>query len=320
MRAVPQVPALLAFPARRRGLYLVAGLVTLAIACGDGSVAEVAAIPETELARRQATDEAKVAGFGADMDIAARRARAAAEPPAAAPSQAPRPRPLADSAVGTMLIRTGHAFVRVDSLEPAMARLRELAASLGGVIGNVAINGGANMVRHAEIELRIPSGRFDAAMTGFAPIGKVETSSINAADVTEEFVDVRARVANARRLEARLIDLLATRTGKLEDVLAVERELARVREEIERSEGRLRWIGARVEMSTIQVVLSEREPLVGQHPGQSVLGQAFVRAWRNFIGLVAGAIASLGLLVPLGLAAFVAARWWRRRRRGSMEA
>src|SRR5205823_10851551 len=76
------------------------------------------------------------------------------------------------------------------------------------------------------------------------PIGKLESVNVSAEDVGEEYVDVAARMANARRLESRLIDLLAARTGKLKDVLDVEQELARVREEIERYEGRLRYLKA----------------------------------------------------------------------------
>ena len=60
-------------------------------------------------------------------------------------------------------------------------------------------------------------------------------------------------MATARRLEERLVALLATRTGRLEDVLAVERELARVREESERDQGRLRYLGRCVATSSLSV-------------------------------------------------------------------
>lgn len=303
MRAAPLVPE------RRLPALLAAGLLLLALACGDAPAPMVG----------EASVEGKVA---ADMVAAApemglARGMATEAPP---PQAVPRPG-MADSAISTMLIRRGDVSVRVDSLEPAMAALRRLAASLGGTVGNVSITAGEFTVRSATLELRIPAPRFDEAMGGLAPIGKVEHSSVTAEDVGEEYVDVRARVANARRLESRLIDLLATRTGKLEDVLAVERELARVREEIERNEGRMRWLGARVATSTIAVTVSEKAPIVGENPGQSVLGQAFVRAWQNFIGLVAWVIASLGVLVPAAVVLWLAARWWQRRRRqGSMEA
>jgi hypothetical protein len=117
--------------------------------------------------------------------------------------------------------------------------------------------------------------------------------------VSEEFVDLTARTANARRLEERLLELLATRTGKLQDVLSVERELARVREEIERMEGRLRYLKTRTELSTLSVALHEPPPLVSPNPGRNPLAEAVREAWRNFVGVLAAGIASLGYLVPV---------------------
>ena len=213
-----------------------------------------------------------------------------------------------------MLIRTANIGIKVDSLEVAMAALRRLAAALGGAVGNVSVSAGEFQVRSATLELRVPSARFADAMAGMSPIGKVEYSNESAEDVGEEYVDLTARIANSKRLESRLIDLLATRTGKLEDVLAVERELARVREEIERHEGRVRYLSTRVATSTLSVTVSEPAPVVSE-PGKSVIGEAFTRAWQNFVALVASGIASLGYLVPLGLVLLLAWRLRRKQRR-----
>ncbi|MFN0098769.1 MAG: DUF4349 domain-containing protein [Gemmatimonadaceae bacterium] len=212
-----------------------------------------------------------------------------------------------------MLIRTANVGIKVDSLETAMAALRRLATALGGAVGNVSVNAGEFQVRSATLELRVPSARFADAMAGMSPIGKVEYSNESAEDVGEEYVDLTARITNAKRLESRLIDLLATRTGKLEDVLAVERELARVREEIERQQGRVRYLSTRVATSTLSVTVSEPAPVVSE-PGKSVIGEAFVRAWKNFVALVASGIASLGYLVPLGVVVLLAWRLKAKRR------
>jgi len=218
----------------------------------------------------------------------------------------------------SMIIRNGSAAVQVDSLERAIAAVQQLAAAYGGFVGNTSLSAGEYQVRSATLELKIPVARFDAALNGLAPIGKVESVSTTAEDVGEEFVDVTARAANAKRLEDRLIDLLATRTGKLEDVLAVERELARVREEIERYEGRLRFLKTRVALSTLTVTVHERAPLVSVTPGQNVLLEAFKDAWRNFVRFVAGAISMLGIIIPsLALVVAVLIVWRRLRGRGT---
>ena len=125
-------------------------------------------------------------------------------------------------------------------------------------------------------------------------------------------MDVQARVANARRLEARLIDLLANRTGKLSDALSVERELARVREEIERYEGRMRYLRTRSAISTMTVTVHEPAPVLGSKPGDNPIAQAFRDAWRGFIALIAGIIASLGVLIPLAVIAWIGWVLYRR--------
>jgi hypothetical protein len=217
-------------------------------------------------------------------------------------------------AVAPMIIRTGSATIQVDSLELAVGRLRLLAQQLGGYVGNTSMETGANQVRSASVEVKIPARRWNELLTGLSPIGKREALTESAQDVGEEFVDVNARVANSRRLEERLIALLANRTGKLSDALTVERELARVREEIERYEGRIRYLRSQTAVSTMIVNLHEPLPVLGSQPGSNPIADAFRSAWRNFVGFIAGFISFLGVLVPL--AALAALIWWLVRRYG----
>src|SRR6266540_3929686 len=118
---------------------------------------------------------------------------------------------------------------------------------------------------------------------------------------------------NARRLERRFIELLATRAGRLKDVLDVEQALARVREEIERYEGRLRYLKAHTAMSTLTVTVHEPLPVVGS-AGKSVMGDAFRQAWRNFVTFLAVFVQALGVVIPLG--ALAGAVWLVVRARG----
>lgn len=219
-----------------------------------------------------------------------------------------------DSATPGMIIRTGQASIEIDKLDPALAKLRQLAAQLGGYVANSSFSGGRDQVRSATLELKIPAARYDQLTTGLNVIGKLESINTTADDVGEEYVDINARVANAHRLEERLVNLLATRTGKLEDVLAVERELARVREEVERYEGRMRFLRTRSAISTLTVTIHEPVPILGKTPGENPVEAAVRQAWRNFVGLIAAFIASLGVLVPVGLVGSVAWYFYRRAR------
>jgi uncharacterized protein DUF4349 len=189
------------------------------------------------------------------QNLAARPAAAVAvterfEPKAYADVE-PLPALTAPVVVTNMIIRSATASIEVDSLEVAVAQLKQLAARLGGYVGSSGIVTGKNQLRQATIEVKVPAARFDEVSSGLAPIGKLESFNVEAQDVGEEYVDVNARMDNAKRLERRLIDLLAARTGKLKDVLDVEQSLARVREEIERYEGRMRYLQAHTAMSTL---------------------------------------------------------------------
>jgi hypothetical protein len=215
-----------------------------------------------------------------------------------------------------MMIRIGQAFIEVDKVDPAILRIQQLSVQVGGYIANSSVSGGRDQIRQATLELKVPAAKYNEAVSALSAIGKVETVNSTAQDIGEEFVDVSARVSNARRLEERLITLLSTRTGKLDEVLRVERELARVREEIERYEGRLRYLSSRVATSTLTITVHEPAPILGSSPGENPIAAALRRAWKNFVAVIAGLISSLGVLIPLallGLAAWMGYRRWKAR-------
>jgi hypothetical protein len=265
-----------------------------------------------------ATAAARVTGNMAELSgavVGVATDAMSAESPPATPSD-----PLQNIRIGspapTMVIRTGQAYIEVEKVDSAASRVRQAAAQVGGFITNSSISGGRDQIRQATFEVKVPASRYDQAADLLSTIGKVETLTSTAQDVGEEFVDVTARVTNSRRLEERLISLLANRTGKLDEVLRVERELARVREEIERYEGRLRYLSARIALSTLTITIHEPAPILGNSPGENPIAAALRRAWKNFIAVVAGSIASLGVVIPLvlvALAAWLGYRRWKRR-------
>ena len=275
-------------------LFLTAALI--AAACR--------AIPQPETQERADTRGYSGTGVQGEVNLAA----ASAEPMLArqkAVAAGDAPLFLRSSVAAGMVIRTGQTSIEVDSLEQAVSQVRLLAGRIGGYVANTTMQTGRGQLRSASLELKIPAQRFEEGLGGLAPIGKLESVNVNAEDVGEEFTDVTARMGNSRRLESRLIDLLATRTGKLKDVLDVEQELARVRGEIERYEGRLRYLRAHAVLSTMTIYVHEPLPVVG-HAGSSVIGEAFKQAWRNFVALVAACIRGLGIVIPLGVLVTVA--------------
>jgi hypothetical protein len=208
--------------------------------------------------------------------------------------------PMPTDLSGAMLIRNGQASVEVVHLDGAMTKVRQVAAQLGGFVANMNLVGGRDEHRAAQLELRIPSAQFDAAVIALGTLGKVESISASVQDAGEEYVDLGARAANARHMEARLVEMLARRTGKLSEALTVEQELRRVREEIERYDARLKWLERKAALSSLQVTLHEPVSVLDQR-GPSPIAEAFAEAWRRAVGVLAWCIASLGVIVPLGL-------------------
>ena len=202
---------------------------------------------------------------------------------------------------GAMLVRHGTASIEVKAVDDALSRIRQTAAQFGGFVGNTALRTGKDEERSATLQLRVPSAQFDAAVGALSQLGKVESVSVNAEDVAEEYVDLGARLTNARRVEARLVELLATRTGKLSDVLTIEQELARVRQEAERYEARMRWLERRASLSSLDITIHEKLPLIDSPSGRGPILEAFAEAWERMVGFVAWLIAMLGILVPLGV-------------------
>jgi hypothetical protein len=283
-------------------------------ACGGGdSMEESAATTDVSLDMPAAASRSG-GGYAPTLERSATSAAATtsatasgAEPAAATETLGGQP---AAVTLSPMLVRTGVATLQVDSLETGIARIRQLAARVGGIIGNTTITAGSDETRQATVELRVPGDRFDEAVTGLNPIGKVESANVTAQDVGEEYTDLTARAANARRLEARLLELLDTRNGKLDEVLNMEREVARVREEIERMDGRLRYLRTRASVSTLTITLHEDQPVMST-PGERPIWDAFVSSWHNFVGLIAGVVAMLGWLVPLLFVLYGAWRVWK---------
>jgi uncharacterized coiled-coil protein SlyX len=107
--------------------------------------------------------------------------------------------------------------------------------------------------------IRVPVPRFEQFVAEAGKFGVAQSRDINSEDVSEEFVDLTARLKNKQQLEARILELVAQRSDEIKDILALEAELSRVREEIERMQGRLRYLIDRVALTTVELAAHERQ-------------------------------------------------------------
>lgn len=287
-------------------LALVAALALLIAACGRDTRDSNADKPDGLMASVVQKRVAVARSIASSMDAVA--AAPAARPPSAKvvneqpamATDAGAPLPPASDPAGAMLVRHGEASVEVRHVDDAVSRIRQTATQFGGFVANTAVRTGKDEQPSASLEVRVPTAQFDGLLAALRTVGKVERITAGAEDVGEEYVDLGARAANARRVEARLVEMLATRTGKLSDVLTVEQELARVRQEIERHDARLRWLERRAALSSLTVALHEPIGLIDR-PSPGPIVEAIGVAWQRMLGIIAWCIASLGILVPLGV-------------------
>jgi hypothetical protein len=156
-----------------------------------------------------------------------------------------------------MIARTAQITFTTMAFDKARAALDDILRRHQGYFGNVNLRAPDGMARTLEATLRVPAAQLDAALAEVRKLGRVESESQTGEEVTAQFVDLDARLANARHTEQRLTDLLRQRTGNLADVLAVEKELDNTRGEIERMEAEEKGLSNRVEFANLTVTMTE---------------------------------------------------------------
>ena len=148
-----------------------------------------------------------------------------------------------------------------------------------------------NQPQRADLTVRVPVEKLPAVLEQIRELGRVVNEQLSSEEVTAQVVDLEARLRNSRATEARLISVLEQRTGKVADILQVEREIARTREEIERMEAQRKNLVARVELATVNVTLVEefQAELAPAPVGTATrLRNAFVEGYDNLVGLLLG--------------------------------
>jgi hypothetical protein len=158
------------------------------------------------------------------------------------------------------IIRTGQVNIVVASYDAARDKLDALLVSIGGYVDATQVNRRQDAVSDATLTVRIPATSLGGLMTKLRDLGEITSESTNASDITDQYVDVAARLSNAQTLEKRLLELAADRNGKIDQLLQVERELANVRTEIEGYQTSLKQWNDRIAMTTLTLALSTQRP------------------------------------------------------------
>ena len=164
-------------------------------------------------------------------------------PVTAAPSDA-----YARSEHGRVMIRSGSLDLHAKDLDATKTAIEEIATDVQGRIEESSSQDG----KWLNMTLRVPEARLDETMDRIASLGKVVARSLRSRDVTEELIDLEARLRNLQALRDRLRAYLE-RASNLEEILAVERELARVQSELESLDAKLKVLKDQIAMSELDI-------------------------------------------------------------------
>ena len=269
----------------RHGLVAAAaGVVLVVIAVG--MLSQQRKSPSRESASVISLGESAAPGAASRMP----ELLASTEPLASYPKSPQRQQPAAAQTAtvqGPLIVRTARLTIVAADFDAARAEVERVVQRTGGFVGQMVAHGASGASRRLEATLRVPTPRLDETIAALRRLGQVISEAQDGEDVTQQSVDLDTRLANARVSEKRLRDILAQRTGRLSDVLDVEREIARVRGEIEQMESERRMLDRRLTYATVTLSLSEdrkSEVSLGPVPVSRRLRNAFVEGWTNAIG------------------------------------
>jgi anti-sigma factor RsiW len=226
-------------------------------------------------------------------------------------------------ASGPMIIRTAQLSLISKEFDKARANLEAILKRHRGYVGELKANDTTGSGRTLTATLRVPADQLDATLTEVKTLGRVESESQSGQDVTSQYVDLQARLTNARNTEQRLTDLLRNRTGKLSDVLEVEQELDRVRGQVEQMEAERKNMANQVSFATLNATIAEdyKAQLEVVPPSTATrLGNAAVDGYRSMadgiVSLVLFLLSTGPSLLLWGAILFFPARMlWKKVRR-----
>ena len=157
------------------------------------------------------------------------------------------------------LIRNATVELEIVSFDEAVRKITAFANEERGYVATTSSEKQANGKLRGEIVVKVLPENLDRFLQKIRGLGELKNQTLGTEDVTKAYFDTDARLKNARVMEQRLIDMLKTKTGKVSDLLQVEKELSRVREEIEKMQGELKYSDSQVQFATVTISLAEKE-------------------------------------------------------------
>jgi uncharacterized protein DUF4349/putative zinc finger protein len=157
------------------------------------------------------------------------------------------------------LIRNATVELEIASFEDAVQKIKAFANEERGYVATTNSQKQANGKLRGQVVVKVLPENLDRLLQKLRGLGELKNQTLGTEDVTKAYFDADARLKNAHVMEQRLIDMLNTKTGKVSDLLQVEKELGRVREGIEKMQGDLKYWDSQVQFATVTISLKEKD-------------------------------------------------------------
>ncbi len=210
---------------------------------------------------RNAPPSFTVAQTGEDEKSSGGKPLPATDPgmPAPKPEAAPVPTEKPAAPVRQKVIRNGTVEFEVDSFDVSLMTITKLVVENSGFVASTDSAKLPNGKTRGAVTLRVPPERLDTFVLMLRGLGDLKSQKISAQDVSKQYTDIESQLRASRAMEERLLDMIKKGNGSIKDLLAAEKELGVWREKIEKFEGEIRYYDNLISMSTLTVVLQERD-------------------------------------------------------------
>src|SRR5438874_1451584 len=194
------------------------------------------------------------------------------------------------------LIRNATVDMEIVSFDDALQKITAFANEDRGYIATTHSEKQANGKLKGEIVVKVAPENLDQFLQKIRGLGELKNQTIGTEDVTKAYFDTDSRLKNARVMEQRLIDMLKKKSDDINDLLQVEKELGRVRQEIEQMQGELKFWDAQVQFATVTIALAENdmeEPakfLLKEHAQLALYTPEVEKVYNDFKGLASSKV------------------------------
>lgn len=206
-----------------------------------------------------------------------------------------------------MIIKTGTMNIEIDKYDDAEKSILEVVQRNGGIVSSSNVTQNVSGKKQGTISVRIPTDKFDLLLKDINTIGKVTSQNVKSTDVTEEYIDLEARLKTQKELESRIIKLLQEKARDLSDIITLEDKLASIRKNIESVEGRMKFLKNQSDFSTLSINLFEPSILVTSTGGGffSELWDSVKSGLQGFTKILGGLIMVIIAFLPIIVIALI---------------